>query len=161
MTNGHKDAQELFARLGQSKGFEVRRTYSQSLHSDGIWLVRDPIYPLKKIPMASIEVIVSESTKSMRGSIGILEEISPAVAIILLQEEEIRKRNIKNGVEYDSIENEINCRLQFIKEQTSKSTQRFEVWSMRYLRTLLLRHKKVNEETKTSFPRPNNAHPAR
>ena len=98
MTKGHKDAQELFARLGQSKGFEVRRTHSQTLHSDGIWLVRDPIFPLRQIPLAAIEVIVSESTKSMRGSIGVLEEISPAVAIILLQEEEIRKRNIKKGI---------------------------------------------------------------
>ena len=134
MRAGHRTAQRLFEELGRSQGFEPARSYTRKLPTDGVWLLKRGLVEL--LPIVAIEVIVSESPKTVKGSIHTLELVSPALGVLLLENEEIWRRRIRNG---DSHENALTHTARLLRELAAlanQSRQRIEVWTVSQLRTL-------------------------
>jgi hypothetical protein len=127
MKPGHRDAQDKFLEAGTALGYATRRTYSADWHTDGVWLLRDSLLG-RDIPVAAIEVIVSEGKKTRQGSIFVLETISPALGIVLLHDEEIRRGMWRNGATDAHIEREITHREEHLRSLAEGSKQRIEVW---------------------------------
>jgi hypothetical protein len=127
MKPGHRDAQDKFLEAGTALGYTTRRTYSSEWHTDGVWLLRDRLLG-RDIPVAAIEVIVSEGKKTRQGSIFVLEMISPALGIVLLHDEEIRRGMWRNGATDARIEREIAHREEHLRRLAEGSKQRIEVW---------------------------------
>lgn len=130
---GHKEAQEKFFLIGQNLGYSTKLNYSSDLPSDGIWFTDHPLNLMDDLPILAIEVIVSESPKVIRGSIRTLENISPALAILLIHENEMINRTIKNGGNIIQARKSIERVKKLIKQETSKSQQRFELWNEKTL----------------------------
>lgn len=87
----------------------------------------------EEIPIVATEVIVSESIKVIRGSIRTLEEVSPAIAVIIVNEGEIASKLINMGVSKEEIAKRIDKIKKFIAGETEKSCQRFEIWTEKKL----------------------------
>jgi hypothetical protein len=134
MRPGHKEAQELFAAVGSRIGFDVRRTYSTAMPTDGVWLLRSPIKILHGTPVVAMEVPITESMKSLRGSVSTLEAVSPSLAMLLIQDEDIRRRLIARGASEEIADREIHSLTTKIRSLIATSRQRFEVWSVGDLR---------------------------
>tara|TARA_Y100000590_G_scaffold207813_1_gene235382 strand:- start:3822 stop:4256 length:435 start_codon:yes stop_codon:yes gene_type:complete len=126
MRYGHKEAQNMFLALGEMNGYQTRRTYTPKFPTDGIWLKHDRLFG--DIPFAAIEVIVSESPKTIRGSIATLEFVSPAIAIILIQDQEITRGLRKRGVADNQIIKRLDGIYTHISEGIKQSRQIFKVW---------------------------------
>jgi hypothetical protein len=127
MTSGHREAQALFEDLGRELGYTVKRSFSRRHPTDGIWMPggRGPRYCA--IPVIAMEVIVSESRKTMRGSLVTLECVSPALGIFLVHEEEMRRRMIRRGVHPDTAVARIAAIREHALELAAGSRQRVEV----------------------------------
>src|SRR5262245_12601619 len=97
MRNSHRQAQEMFLELGRLQGFAVRRQFSIAYPTDGVWLTKAGHGEEAGLPIAAIEVVVSESPKTILGSIATLENVSPAIAIVLVHEDEISRRLLRLG----------------------------------------------------------------
>lgn len=135
MTPGHSEAQKLFLQIGAVKGHTTRVTFSSDLPTDGVWLVTSGIGD-DLVPLVAIEVIVSEDVKRWRGSIATLEAVSPATGILLLQDEEIRRRMIRKGTNPVETERLIEQTRRSIQHAISRSRQRLVVMTMSQLRNL-------------------------
>lgn len=134
MLHGHREAQGMFEQLGRSLGFEVRRSFSQDLPTDGVWFLASAFPVVSKLPYVALEVVVSESPKSLRGSITTLEQVSPSLGVLLIQEDEIQRRLLRNDKLPLDAEAELG-RLQAVAGRLIvASRQRIEVWSMSQLR---------------------------
>ena len=131
MRAGHRQAQNMFLELGHHCGFETRRTYSRGLPTDGIWINRDGVFG--NLVVAAIEVVVSESPKTIRGSVATLETVSPSVGVILLHEDEIRRGMVRNGDDADVVHHRLRNSLEQLSDLVGSSRQRLEVWSFRQL----------------------------
>ena len=121
--------QDLFLSLGVHKGFRVKRSYNKSTQTDGVWVDRHPLYPESDIIIAAIEVIASESPKTIRGSINLLESLAPLIPIILIHESEISRRlrlQKKTSSEIDAF---IAGRYQLVNNIINTSFLNFEVWN--------------------------------
>jgi len=90
MRSGHHEAQVLFERLGQQLGYRARRSWTRQYPTDGVWLLDASHVGFDELPVAALEVVVSETGKALRGSISTLEMVSPALGILLVQDQEIR-----------------------------------------------------------------------
>jgi hypothetical protein len=134
MTHGHAEAQRLFRELGKELGYKTARRFTSATPTDGVWMRPIGFGPMKEIPIAAIEVAVSEGRKSWRGSIATLELVSPAIGILLLQDEEITRRLLRTGVRESSVMVQIARTLELISEDASRSRQRIEVMVMGQLR---------------------------
>ena len=136
MRPGHREAQNLFLSTGRRLGFHPKLTWTREYPTDGVWLTpeRGPAVP--HLPVVALEVVVSESPKSVRGSIATLEAVSPALGVLLIQEEEIRRGLIRRGFNCE----EAAERLRRVKEGADAfirtSRQRLERWSYRRLQSL-------------------------
>jgi hypothetical protein len=131
---GHREASELFLALGQALGYRVRRTWSRELPTDGVWMSAsgEPVTP--ELPLVAVEVLVSEGSKSIKGSIGVLTAVSPALGILLVQEEEIRRGLIRHGCPTCKIVRSIARQRESLDALVSRSAQRLDVWSFAQLR---------------------------
>jgi hypothetical protein len=131
MRYGHRQAQDMFAEVGRTLGYRVKRSYSPSTPTDGIWLIRAP--HVGELPVAAMEVIVSESPKTLRGSLHTLETVSPSLGILLLQTDEITRGVIRNGGTATT-GGKLLARMQAtLGELVSRSRHRVEVWHFEHL----------------------------
>ncbi|WP_182102726.1 hypothetical protein [Niallia taxi] len=129
MKLGHKDSQGLFLEMGKRLGYSPKKTYSEDLPTDGIWTIPHPLNLMDSLPVAAIEVAVSESPKTLRGSIRTLEDVSPLLAIILVHEGEITRRHIVKGGTLDSALKKISAIHNLLEREVLMSQQRFEIWT--------------------------------
>ena len=127
MKQAHKVIQDIFLDWGKREGYLVRREFSQTLPTDGIWIDNKDLFNLNA-PYAAIEVLASEKGKVILGSINTLERVSPSIAILVMQDKELERRLLKKQVPSQNIENEVNSQFEKIKKAVEKSTQRFLVW---------------------------------
>lgn len=125
MKPGHREAQNLFLELGNRLGFLTRRTFSRRHPTDGIWLASAETGLL---PVVAAEVVVSEGLKTMRGSVATLEAVSPALGVLVLQDEEIRRCLLRLGREEEQIQARIWSVSEHLHELIRSSRQRLEIW---------------------------------
>jgi len=130
---GHREAQGMFIDIGRAMGHEVRRTFSGSQPGDGVWIDERPGI-LQGLPLAAIEVLVSESPKAICGSIHRLETISPVLGIILVHEDEIRRRLTRLGFNSTRIGSAIAHDISLVDSCLATSKQRIQRWSFAQLR---------------------------
>jgi hypothetical protein len=123
----------MFIDIGRAMGHEVRRTFSGSQPGDGVWLDARPGI-LQGLPLAAIEVLVSESPKAICGSIHRLESISPALGIILVHEDEIERRLTRLGFNPMRIASAIARDISLVDSCLATSKQRIQRWSFSQLR---------------------------
>jgi len=95
--------------------------------SDGVWLQNLP--DIGELPVAAIEVVVSEGPKSLRGSLLTLEEISPAMGVLLLHDSESWRGAVSRGKTVDRVATSLLRRYETAIAMASKSRQRIEVWT--------------------------------
>ena len=123
----------MFLDIGRAMGHDVQRTFSISQPGDGVWLEeRSGI--TQGLPLAAIEVLVSESPKAICGSIHRLEAISPALGIILVQEDEITRRLTRLGFNAPRIASAIARDISLVDLCLATSKQRIQRWSFKQLR---------------------------
>ncbi|MGG6382448.1 hypothetical protein [Paenarthrobacter sp. NEAU-H11] len=84
----------------------------------------------------ALEVVVSESPKTILGSIAVLEQIAPALGVILLQEDEIARRLIRDGRSRQDVTDYIQRTQDRIDLHLASSRHRIERWSFQYLQHL-------------------------
>jgi hypothetical protein len=123
----------MFLELGRTLGLDVRRIYRPSLPTDGVWLVKSRFEGTCDLPLVAMEVPVTESPKTLRGSIATLEAVSPALAFVVVNEEEIRRRLIAQGESGAFADTEIIKIRGLLEEAVSRSKHRFSIWSIAYL----------------------------
>lgn len=133
MRYGHKEIQNLLLLIGKNFGYDVKKNFTSRLPTDGVWFTKTPLGGIELLPVVAIEVIVSEGPKSIRGSISVLESVSPSVAVIFIHDEEIRRRLLLKGLSYDEVKKQIDAMHELVEEVTSKSKQRFVVWTEKML----------------------------
>lgn len=128
MRNGHKEAQEMFLNLGKAKGFIVSKTFSKELPTDGVWFIKHPLDETN-VPFVAIEVIASETPKQIIGSIGILKQVKPMIAIVLLHESEMARKSVLRHASSEKVKSSIARKYQIIQHEIQNSQQRFVIWN--------------------------------
>jgi hypothetical protein len=134
MRHGHAYAQYLFKLLGVAQGFSYRKTWTKKLPTDGIWVAKTPLLNVEAVPLAALEVANSESPKVVKGSLTVLAEVSPALGILVIQEEDIRRRLIRSGFASDEADRYVTRKLDDAREIAQKFHQRIQVWSFEQLK---------------------------
>lgn len=129
MKPGHKHSQQIFFEMGKILGYKPKKSFTAELPTDGIWTVQHPLNLMDKLPVAAIEVVVSESPKTIRGSVRTLEDVSPLLAIILIHEGEITRRNIIKGGTLETSLEKIEAIHNMLVQEVLMSQQRFEIWT--------------------------------
>jgi hypothetical protein len=134
MRAGHADAQYVFERIGRAGGYVTRRTWNTDLPTDGVWLLRDTASFGVTLPIAALEVVVSEGPKSIKGSIDTLAEVSPAVGVLVIHEVEIRRGLIRGGVAPTAADRAVAMQVARAVDRVKRHQQRIVVWSYAQLR---------------------------
>ncbi len=133
MRHGHREAQDRFLELGTALGFDAARTYTRAHPTDGVWVFGRETGMLKGLPAAAVEVIVSESSKAIGGSVHRLEIVSPVLGILVVHEEEIRRRLTRAGASDAHIAAAIARDALTIDEHIHHSKQRLQRWTFAQL----------------------------
>lgn len=137
MLQGHREAQNRFLALGERHGFSTRRSYSTHFPSDGVWLTRSAHGDqLGDLPVVAIEVVVSESPKMILGSIAVLERIGASLGVILVHEDEIARRLIRDGCSRGELADYLQRTQVFIDLHIASSRHRLQRWSNQYMQYL-------------------------
>lgn len=131
--HGHREAQDMFLELGKALGFETARIYTRGDPTDGVWLFGSGAGMLKGLPAVAVEVVVSESSKAIGGSIHRLEIVSPVLGILVVHEEEIRRRLTRAGAKDAGIAAAIARDVLTIDEHIHHSKQRLQRWTFAQL----------------------------
>ena len=134
MTPGHREAQRLFLEIGEQMGYRVARTFCQSSPTDGVWFTPGAFGETEDLPYAALEVAASESPKAWKGSIATIEEVSPAVGLLLLQDDVMRERLGRDGWDADDVEVQIERVMEAMRSAALRSKQRVIVMNMAKLR---------------------------
>jgi hypothetical protein len=92
---------------------------------------------VERPPIAALNVMVTEAAKTTKGSIETLAALSPALGIVCLQDEEIRRGLIRAGMTPEQAGWRLLRQHDRI-EQFTRRVQRIELWSFGTLRR---RHK--------------------
>jgi len=129
MRRGHHEAQVLFEQMGRRLGFRCQRTWTREHPTDGVWLINPPHLGLDALPVAALEVVVTETGKSLRGSISTLEMVSPALGILLIQDREIRRGLIRSGTSPQAATAHIKRLLAAAAADIARSRQRLVLWT--------------------------------
>jgi hypothetical protein len=119
----------MFLGLGRALGYDPRLSFSRALPTDGAWLSPALGVDAPAVPVVAIEVVVSESRKTIRGSLLTLEMVSPSLGVILVHEEELRRRHVRAGRSSDEAQRRISSLRQHAAELAAGSRQRIEVWT--------------------------------
>ena len=72
-----------------------------------------------ELPVVALEVVVSESAKTMKGSMDTLAEVSPALGLLVIHELEIRRGMIRQ--------------MEQAQDRITRHQQRIVVWSFAQL----------------------------
>lgn len=96
MHSGHRSAQRTFLHLGRLRGYVTQRSYSPELPTDGIWCPPREEFGTM-VPVVALEVAASESPKTMQGSVMVLSAVAPALGLLVIQDEEITRRVLRDG----------------------------------------------------------------
>ncbi|HEX6509213.1 MAG TPA: hypothetical protein VF221_16415 [Chloroflexota bacterium] len=123
----------MFLAIGRAMGHEVRKSFSSTQPGDGVWLEARPGI-LAGMPMAAIEVLVSEGAKEICGSVHRLEAISPVLGVIVVQEDEITRRLTRLGLNTSRIETVIANDIALVDSCLTTSKQRIQRWSFAQLK---------------------------
>lgn len=129
MKYGHKQLQNYFQKMGANLGYTTKKVFNKHIHTDGVWMIPHPLNKTMQIPLVAIEVIVSENPKIIRGSIRILEEVSPVLAIVVVHESEMINYFFNKGLSLVAAKHRVEILKEFIFEEIKKSSQRFELWN--------------------------------
>lgn len=129
MRRGHRDAQTAFLELGRALGYSPARTFSTRYPTDGVWYLKARDDISDGLPVAAIEVVVSESPKTMRGSVGVLEAVSPALGVLLIQEDDIARRLRRSGFDEDAVRRHLSQFSNRALDLAASVHQRVEVWT--------------------------------
>jgi hypothetical protein len=124
----------MFLAMGHALGYQARRTWSAELPTDGVWLSPAGGGPFGGLPVVALEVIVTEGPKTVKGSIQTLAAVSPALGLVCLQEEEIRRGLIRRGIGPQEVERRLARQQDQIGEQLRRCPHRIELWSFGQLR---------------------------
>jgi hypothetical protein len=84
--------------------------------------------------VVALEVAASETPKVWRGSIAVLEEVSLALGILLLQDEQMRRRLVREGVKPEIVDGLIADTLTTMRTTALRARQRIQVMTMAELR---------------------------
>ncbi len=133
MRPGHADAQYMFLEIGKALGYRTRLMWSRELPTDGVWLLPGDGYALPEVPAVALEVAVSEGPKALRGSIDTLAEISPALGILIINDAEIRRGALREGLSAEVIERRVAERVAAAHNRISRHQQRIDVWGFAQL----------------------------
>jgi hypothetical protein len=140
VTTGHRQGQQLWDELGSSLGYEPIRSMAGPHPTDGVWMPKGPTPRFAVVPIAAVEIAVSESRKTLRGSIVTLECVSPALAVIVIHEAEIRRRALRRGAPVSGADRQVALLTEQANSLACCSRQRIEVWTFaRLLRRLAAR----------------------
>jgi hypothetical protein len=123
----------MFDAIGRARGLRTKRSWSQTAPSDGVWLPARAVPGVPEIPLVAIEVSCTEGPKALRGSVTILEEISPALGILLLHEDQIRRGIRAGGGTEAEADRRIADLLQIARNAAMTSRQRIEIWKFAQL----------------------------
>ncbi len=135
MRPGHREAQEMFEQLGKALGYQTRRSWTRSHPTDGVWL--NPGHDtlgFGYLPVVAIEVLVSEGAKTSRGSLATLTAVSPAVGVLLVHEEEIRRGMLRKGTSSEAADAVIGARRADLLDAANRTSQRIAIWTFSQLR---------------------------
>jgi len=139
----------MFEQLGKAKGYRTRRSWTRSHPTDGVWLNSGhDTLGLGDLPVAAIEVLVTEGAKSSRGSLATLTAVSPSVGILLVHEEEIRRGMLRKSINPAAINAVIEARHADLLDAANRTPQRIVIWTFSQLR----RHFEL--ATANSYPNP-------
>lgn len=130
---GHRQARQIWDQLGSNLRYEPAHSAGGSRPADGAWFPRMAGPRFARRPSAAIEVIVSESPKTLRGSIVTLECISPSLAVVLIQEEEIRRQAVRRGLPVSAALRKTELLSGEAGDLAARSRQHIEVWSFAQL----------------------------
>jgi hypothetical protein len=72
---------------------------------------------------------VTEGAKSIRGSVGVLEAVSPALGILILQDDDIARRLRTAGRAEEYVERSIENTKAAIEDHIKSTRQRLELWT--------------------------------
>jgi hypothetical protein len=129
MRRGHHEAQVLFEQLGCRLGYRCQRTWTRAHPTDGVWLLDTPQVGLDALPVAALEVVVTETGKTLRGSIATLEMVSPALGILLIQDREIRRGLIRSGASPQAATAHVQRLVAAATADIAHSRQRLALWT--------------------------------
>lgn len=87
----------------------------------------------KQLPLVASEVIVSEGAKSIRGSIGVLEAVSPALGIVIVQDDDIARRLRSAGHTEEYIARALSRTNELVEDHIRCTRQRIEIWTYKQL----------------------------
>jgi len=126
MSPSHRAAQRKFLELGQALGYRTARSFSPDAPADGVWMTSCPL----GVPVVAAEVIVSEGLKARRGSVATLERISPALAVLIYDPDEARRRAYRRGAAEAEAEGAVRRLEDSLRALAAESRQRFQVWAL-------------------------------
>ena len=137
MTPRHRSAQDMLIEMGDVQGYTTTKTFTKETPGDAVWLVpvgeAAPGEPGGLVPVLAAEVVVSEGKKSIRGSISTLEDISPAVGVIVVHTDEVVASRIRRGIKPVAARRDADQKLELARRLAAKSRQRVEVWDSKTL----------------------------
>lgn len=133
MRPGHAEAQRMFLEIGVAQGFTVRTTYSRSSPTDGVWFAPTSLGGHEELPVAALEVAVSEAGKVLAGSIAALEAVSPALGVLVIQTDEIARGLVRGGRPPEAAAADVAAKLRRAHELADRSRQRIVVWTFEQL----------------------------
>ena len=131
--HGHREAQDMFLELGTALGFDTARTYTRAHPTDGVWIFGRDTGMLRGLPAVAVEVLVTESSKAIAGSVHRLEIVSPVLGILVVHEEEIRRRLTRVGASDAHIAAAIARDALAIDDHIHHSKQRLQRWTFAQL----------------------------
>lgn len=137
MRQGHRTAQDMFLAVGERHGYHTLRSFTRQFPSDGVWLTPASHGEVAgNLPIAALEVVVSESPKTILGSVAVLERIGPALGVLLLHEDEIVRRLVRDGRNREEANRHLQQAEARIDLHIASSRHRIQRWSYQYLNYL-------------------------
>jgi len=124
MRRGHHEAQLLLEQMRSRLGYWVRRTWTRDHPTDGVWVLDTP----GLVPVAALEVVVTETGKALRGSIATLETVSPPSGV-LIKDRETRRGLIRSGATAGAPTDHVARLVSAATADISRSRQRIELWT--------------------------------
>jgi hypothetical protein len=112
----------------------VDRTFSRRWPTDGLWYPSHRDGLTDGLPLAAVEVLVSEGAKSIRGSVGVLEAVSPVLGVVVLHDEDIARRLRQKGKTEAAIAEALDCINDQIEDHIEHTRQRIQLWTFSQLK---------------------------
>ena len=129
MRLGHRRAQDMFLEIGTRHGFDVRRSFAVAFPGDGVWVLPRAHGQFAGLPVVALEVVVSETPKTVLGSIATLERIGPSLGVLLIHEVEIGRRLVAGGATRDEVEAYMGRTAARVDAHLASARHRIERWS--------------------------------